>query len=86
MPRKARLGDTISHGGSIIQASPDVTCNGIKVARQGDAVMCVIHGLQSIAKGSSTVITNGKQTARLGDPITCGAVISSASPNVETGG
>jgi uncharacterized Zn-binding protein involved in type VI secretion len=86
MPRKARLNDSISHGGSIVEASGNVTCNGRRVARRGDRVVCVIHGSQTIVGGSSTVSTNGRQTARLGDAISCGAVISSASPDVETGG
>lgn len=84
-PRTARIGDTISHGGAIIEGSPDVTANGIPVAREGDAVMCAIHGLQRIAAGSPTVSTNGRQRARVGDPTTCGAVITSGSPDVETG-
>ena len=33
MPLKARLGDAHSHGGTIIEGSPDVTTNGIPTAR-----------------------------------------------------
>lgn len=75
MPRIARRTDPISHGGQIIEGSPDTITNGLETARKGDAVMCAIHGLVAIADGSPDVITNGKRTARLGDPITCGAVI-----------
>lgn len=81
----ARIGDGISHGGEIVEGSGNVFCNGIGVARVGDAVVCLLHGAQSIAGGSTTVFCNGKGVARIGDSITCGAVISTGSPNVNAG-
>lgn len=86
MPAAARRGDLISHGGEIIEGSPDHATNSIPTARKDDAVICVIHGLQKIAAGSPTVEVNGRQRARVGDPITCGAVITTGSPNVDVGG
>ncbi|WP_088893215.1 PAAR domain-containing protein [Leptolyngbya ohadii] len=82
MPRVARIGDTISHGGNIIGGSPDCYCNGQQVGRLGDPVLCFAHGVQAISSASSTTFANGIGVARLGDSITCGAVISSASPDV----
>lgn len=82
----ARVGDTIDHGGGIIDGSPTVRVNSIKVARLGDPVMCAIHGLQAIASASTTVKANGIGVARLDDSITCGAIIVSASTNTRAGG
>lgn len=81
----ARVGDSISHGGGIIQGSPNVFTNGIPTARLGDAVECAIHGLQTITSASTTVRANSKGVARIGDSISCGAVITSGSPNVKAG-
>lgn len=81
MPQGARLGDAISHGGGIVAGSPNVFDNGIPAARLGDAVVCRIHGSQSISSASPNVFVNGIPRARLGDSISCGATIVSASPN-----
>jgi len=82
----ARIGDPISHGGSIIQGSVTVFVNSIGVARLGDAVHCNIHGAQVISSASLTVFVNSKAVARMGDSISCGAVISSGSTSVYAGG
>jgi uncharacterized Zn-binding protein involved in type VI secretion len=79
--QKARLGDQISHGGSIVSASTDVLDNGIGVARLGDAVICDRHGSQVIVTCSPNILTDGIGTARLGDFISCGATIVSGSPD-----
>jgi uncharacterized Zn-binding protein involved in type VI secretion len=81
----ARLNDTISHGGTIVEASPDVKVNGRGVARLGDSVNCSQHGSQTITGASQTVKANSKRVARLNDSISCGAVISSASTDVKIG-
>lgn len=82
----SRIGDAIDHGGSIIEGSPNVECNSIKVARLGDAVMCAIHGLQHISSASTTVKANSIGVARIGDSISCGAVIITGSSNTKAGG
>jgi len=84
--RVARINDTISHGGEIIEGSPTVSTNSRKVARLGDQVQCDVHGLQTITSASLTVKANGRGVARLGDSISCGATITSASSNVLAGG
>lgn len=84
--RVARKDDTISHGGFIVAGSPNVITNARQTARLGDPVICFIHGSQFISSASGTVRANGRGVARLGDMISCGAVISSASPNVFAGG
>ena len=85
MPRVARLGDRGSHGGAIITASPDVTADGIAVARVGDIYACPIHGPNPIVTGSATVFANASNVARLGDLTECGAAIITASPDVLAG-
>lgn len=84
--RVARITDQISHGGSIVEGSPNVITNGLNTARLNDRVVCMIHGPQVIATASQTVRANGRGVARLDDLISCGAVIVTASPNVYAGG
>lgn len=79
MPQCAHLGDEISHGGNIVSGSPDMTADGIPVARIGDAVECHIHGPQSVATGSAILKDDGNPVARFGDLITCGAFIGAFS-------
>jgi uncharacterized Zn-binding protein involved in type VI secretion len=81
MPNGARVGDTISHGGGIVAGSPNVFDNGIAAARLGDAVVCRVHGAQTISSASPNVFVNGIPRARLGDSISCGATITTASPD-----
>lgn len=85
MPKVARLGDAISHGGKIITASGDTTTNGMGVARVGDQVSCNKHGTQRIVAGGKTTTTNSQLTARVGDKISCGATIIAGSPDREVG-
>lgn len=79
MPQCARIGDSISHGGTIIEGSDNVFAEGLGVARVGDKVYCSKHKLQTIVSGSSSVFTNGRGTARVGDSISCGATITTRS-------
>ena len=86
MPRNARLGDPIDHGGEIITASPDTYTNGIRQARVTDKVRCRIHGIVEIVTGSPVRYVNGLQAARLGDLCSCGAkIIDPVSPDTWTG-
>ena len=81
MALHARVGDSISHGGSIITGSHNVLTNGIPQARLGDLATCAIHGILSIVTGSPNVYANGRPIARTGDVCSCGAVIVSGSFN-----
>jgi uncharacterized Zn-binding protein involved in type VI secretion len=85
MPGAARLGDTISHGGSIIEASDNVLTNGRGSARVGDKVWCNRHNLRTIVTGSGSVLVNGRGFARIGDSISCGATIVTGSSDVIVG-
>jgi uncharacterized Zn-binding protein involved in type VI secretion len=86
MPQLARLGDTSSHGGSIISASPDTTANGIGIARDGDQHSCPLegHGVTALSSDSSVKV-NGRSVIRVGDSAGCGATITSGSPNTMVG-
>lgn len=77
-----------------VQASPNVTVNGIKWHRQTDKWMihCCKHKSHYhchssvLAKGSSTVYVNNLQAGREGDPVACGSYAVGGSPNVYAGG
>jgi uncharacterized Zn-binding protein involved in type VI secretion len=84
MPQQARVGDSISHGGIITNGSLVTAVNGAFAARQGDSVVCSIHGNQTIASGSPIVFINGALAARVGDFISCGAIITTGSPDTVT--
>jgi uncharacterized Zn-binding protein involved in type VI secretion len=83
MPDIIRIGDPGSHGGSVTTGSPDVTANGIPVARVGDTYSCPIHGPNPIVTGSPDVTANGQAVARVGDTTACGATLQAGSPDVE---
>ncbi|MFL9904223.1 PAAR domain-containing protein [Paraburkholderia fungorum] len=83
MPAVARLGDTSSHGGTIVSASSNLIVNGQGAARAGDLHSCPIPGHGTTPLSSSSTSTNGgKSLVRVGDTAGCGAVITSGSPNV----
>ena len=77
----ARVGDTISHGGTVTSGSPNWNCNSIPIARVTDTVACALHGVQTITTGSPTWKVNGLAMARVGSLCSCGATITSGSPN-----
>lgn len=79
----ARLGDAISHGGTIVQGSPNFFCDGRPVARLGDTVICALHGPQKIVSASGKVFANNRGVARIGDSISCGATIVTGSPKLQ---
>ena len=70
-----RLGDKTSHGGVVIQASPNSDVAGVGIARMGDKTVCPIHGSGAIVSGDSTFIVDGKPAARAGDKTACGATL-----------
>lgn len=80
MPRIIRLGDTGSHGGQVITASPDVLAEGIRVARVGDTYDCLEHGPNPIVSGSPNTTANGQAIARVGDSTACGATLLGGAP------
>lgn len=75
----ARVGDALDHGGAVVEGSPNWTCEGVPIARVGDAVICALHGPGTIVTGSERWSVNGKQMARLGSLCSCGAAIATGS-------
>ena len=75
-----RLGDSTSHGGTVVGASKFSDSDGKPIARVGDAVTCPRkgHGTNSIASGDPTLIVDGSAVARHGDITACGAVLISS--------
>lgn len=82
----ARIGDSGSHGGTLVTGSPTTFVDGIACVRVGDTYACppplAGHGPNPVSGGSSTVFVDGKAVARCGDPCSCGASISSCSNDV----
>lgn len=70
-----RLGDKLSHGGSVIEASPHSDIDGVGIARIGDKASCSKHGTVTIVSGDPSLIIDGKPAARDGDKTSCGAVL-----------
>jgi uncharacterized Zn-binding protein involved in type VI secretion len=74
----ARMGDSTSHGGSIVLGLPTVLIGGQPAARVGDMHVCpmvtgvVPHvGGPIMPPGSPTVLIGNMPAARLGDMATC---------------
>lgn len=72
------LGDTTSHGGTVISASGSADCNGRGIARLGDKVSCPRKGhgrVTVIASGDPSALIDGQPAARHGDLTACGATL-----------
>jgi uncharacterized Zn-binding protein involved in type VI secretion len=72
-----RLGDSTTHGGTVIEASSQTDSGNIRVSRIGDKVTCPLHspGIFPIVTGDNSLIVDGSPVARNGDKIGCGAVL-----------
>ena len=81
----ACLGDTSSHGGQIVTASPTFSVMGRPVARVGDRFDCPGHGRQTIVSGSSSHMDEGKPVAHVGSKVSCGAIITTGNPSFTVG-
>ena len=72
------LGDSTSHGGTVIEASGMTDTHGKRIARVGDKVTCPKkgHGRTTvIATGAPTMLIDGQPAARHGDKTACGATL-----------
>ncbi len=78
-----RLGDTTSHGGTVIEASGHSDSGGLGLARAGDMTSCPIHGhgQNPIIGGDQSMIVDGSPVARHGDQTSCGAVLIASQSN-----
>ena len=79
-------GACIDHGGYILTTEDNVFVNGKPVARVGDKVLCLRHGMTEIVGDEDVQVYSGKQRiARVGDKTKCGAIIMGGSFNVFAG-
>ncbi len=74
----ARMGDSTSHGGTIVSGFPTVLIGGMPAARLTDMHACpmvtgiVPHvGGPIVGPGAPTVLIGGLPAARVGDMATC---------------
>lgn len=71
----ARVGDAITHGGTITSGASKWDCEGPMIARVTDTVLCSLHGPQTITTGSPDWTCEGQPIARVGSLCSCGATI-----------
>lgn len=92
MPAAARVGDTTTHGGTIVgPGNATVLIGGMPAAVAGDTHVCSLppNGHQPTASpfpaGSGTVLIGGVPAVRVGDTCICGAGAAVGDPTVIIG-
>ena len=78
----ARVGDTGSHGGTIIDGSPIIKAKERPIALVGSTYNCPIHGPNPIVTGAQSIFGNNIFIAHVGSKTACGAEITSGSSEV----
>ena len=71
----ARLGDTTDHGGTVVEAAPNLKHMGIRVALDGHMVECPKCGGKFPIEATGKRTHNGVRVAFLGDQTACGATL-----------
>ncbi|MBB3259109.1 putative Zn-binding protein involved in type VI secretion [Paraburkholderia bannensis] len=74
----ARLGDTMDHGGTVIEAAPNLTHRGRGVALDGHRVRCPKCGGDFSIRASGPRTHGGVLVALIGDRTECGATLMEA--------
>lgn len=89
MPAAARVGDTTTHGGTIVgPGAATVLIGGMPAAVLGDNHVCVIPPpahvptVSPFPMGSTTVLIGGKPAIRTTDACICGAMAAVGAPTV----
>lgn len=92
MPAAARVGDTTTHGGTIVgPGNATVLIGGMPAAVAGDTHVCSLppNGHQPTVSpfpaGSGTVLIGGVPAVRVGDTCICGAGAAVGDPTVIIG-
>ena len=92
MPAAARLGDTSTHGGTLVGPGvPTVMIGGMPAAVAGDNHVCAlppnVHQptVSPFPMGSATVLIGGMPAVRVGDTCLCGAAPAVGCPTVIIG-
>ena len=81
----ARVGDSGSHGGAIIDGSLNIRANDRPIALVGSTYNCPVHGPNLIITGEQSVFGNEFLVAHVGSKTACGAEMASGSPDVFIG-
>lgn len=89
MPAAARVGDTSTHGGTIVgPGEPTVLIGSMPAAVMGDNHVCSLPPnahqptVSPFPAGSGTVLIGGKPAIRVGDTCICGAMAPVGEPTV----
>lgn len=76
----------IDHGGYVLATEDNVFVHRKPVARVGDEVLCLRHGITKIVGDKDVKVFSDKQRiARVGDKTACGGIIMGGSFNVYAG-
>lgn len=78
--RVIRLGDKLSRGGSVTQASGAIF-GGIPVVLAGDQALCAIHGTTVVTQGYPGWMMNGRLVAVEQCHTQCGCSLISSLPD-----
>ena len=71
-------GDTLApFGGEVMEGSEVDDMDGRKVARKGDQVNCVEHGINPIAEGDNSTLVDNRPVALEGHRASCGCTLMS---------
>jgi uncharacterized Zn-binding protein involved in type VI secretion len=88
----ARVGDTTTHGGTIIgPGAPTVLIGGMPAAVAGDMHACSLPPnthqptVSAFSSGSAKVLIGGVPAIRTSDSCICGAMAAVGSPTVQIG-
>lgn len=75
------VGDTTTHGGTVVSGYAGATVEGKSVAHVGSDVMCTLHGPTQIVSGRAGWTVDSKAVAAAGDRTSCGATLIAGSQN-----
>lgn len=75
-----RLGDTTSHGGTVIEAFGQTDLNGKPMAGVGHRGLPLVQGNLPITEGSALLDVNGVPVALHGMKTACGASLIASGP------
>jgi len=90
MPKSlALVGDSTTHGGTVISGASLANINGSPIARVGDKVSCPLfypsqepHGVNAIVDGAEHYLIDGIPAAVHGSKTECGCTLIASGPAV----
>jgi uncharacterized Zn-binding protein involved in type VI secretion len=80
------VGDTLApYGGAVTSGSSPDSVDGRAIARKGDSVNCVEHGVNRIAEGDESSVVNGSAVALERHHADCGCTLVSLQKTLSIG-